>query len=266
MLKRLLVSIFALSVIIGANGTVYFPTGVSAAHVRASNNTQIAWDIHNVLAQKDGGAKAGAILGNIFTIGWTKMTGNKAWDEIKKLPKNIDLSGEVYVTIFLKHGEVTLAKFAQDAANAYKPRKGMEQIVREINTLGIPQHLASNIGPRCLSNLDTKFKSKKYNCHIFDIIKPGKIVDFSKYSNEPKTYLPADLTSCIKPDPAFFADYARTYGQGKNSYIIIIDDKIENIYTAVKAGWIGIHFDINKKDPVTQLRTDLQTLGILNLY
>lgn len=263
MFKRLLFSILALNIIGNANAVIYFPSGITASHIKAANDIQIAWDIHNVLAKKDGGAKAGAILGNIFTIGWTKMTGNKAWDEINKLPKNVDLSGEVYVTIFLKHGETKLAQFALLAANAYKPRKGMEQIVREIDSKGIPQRLASNIGPQCLANLDTKFKSKKFNCLIFDIIKPGKIVDFSKYSNESYTNLPSALTPFIKPDPAFFADYTRTYGQGKNSLIIFIDDKIENIQAAIKVGWIGIHFDVNKKDPVAQLRADLRRLGII---
>ncbi len=37
---------------------------------------------------------------------------------------------------------------------------------------------------------------------------------------------------------------------------------MENIQTAVASGWIGIHLNVNDKDPVTTLRSDLTSLGV----
>ena len=246
---------------------IYYPKNITASQVQRTpkKDIQVAWDIHNVIAKKDSGAKFGAIMGNIFTLGWSKMTGNKAWDEIKKLSKNNDISGEGYASIFLKHGNKDLAEFALDAANAYKPRKGMEQLIRDIHNAGIVQRYASNIGPRALANLDSKFK-RKHTSRLFDLIKPGKIVDYSSLG---KTVVPAKqpaphLSPIGKPHPQFYADFNKTYVINKNSPIIFIDDKIENVRAAVQAGWIGIHFDATKEDKksVAQLRTQLASLGI----
>ncbi len=112
-----------------------------------------------------------------------------------------------------------------------------------------------------MHNLDTKFKTK-YKCKIFDIIKEGKIIDYNQYSNQQnKQLLPTHLTSHCKPHPAFYQDYNASYN--KNAVIVFIDDKIENLHAATKAGWIGIHFDLKNKKPVAQLQKDLVMLGIL---
>ncbi len=81
--------------------------------------------------------------------------------------------------VFLKHGQKKIARMAENAANAYKPRPGMLQLVHDIDSAGIVQRLASNIGPQCLHQSRNKFRVEKYNCNIFDYIKPGKIVDYS---------------------------------------------------------------------------------------
>jgi hypothetical protein len=245
---------------------VYFPHGITATHVQKSHDVQVFWDIHHVLAKEDGGACLGAIMGNIFDIAWTKMTGDKVWKEINKLPKDQDISGEARYLIALKHGNHDLAECIRDAANAYVPRKGMEQLVRDIDAAGITQRLASNIGPRFLANLDAKFKKKKHQCKVFDSIKPGKIVDYSKYGNLP---LPANinrmhLSPVTKSDPLFYDLLKSTYAQNKNSVFILIDDNLDNIKKAQSKGIIGIHFDFSKKKCVEKLREELMALGIFN--
>lgn len=223
---------------------------------------QVAWDIHNVLGQKQSGTKLKAFLSCPFAILSTKITGHPAWKEVNKAAKLEDISGEAYYQIFLKHNQKDLAKMAQKSANRYAPQKGIEQIVHGINQQGITQRLASNIGPQFLQNLKTRFKNK-YKSSIFDIIKDGKVVDYSTYSTNPNGALPAHITAIPKPHYEFFTEYAKTYGN--DGLIIFIDDNIKNIQMAAQAGWIAIHFDITSKksNPVTQLKADLQTLGFI---
>ena len=245
-----------------ANATIYFPKGVTAKSAQSAH-VQIAWDIHNVLAIKDGKAKAGAIIGNIFPILWSKVTADAAWDEINSIPKSKDLSGEAYMYIFLKHGNKKLAKMADKAANAYKPRPGMQQLVTDINYAGITQRLASNIGPQFVTNLDVKFKLQ-HKCTLFDFIKPGKVVDYSIYGPEHlrKKSLGSEVSPIAKPELGFFQDFNKTYNPNNEYIIIFIDDKIENIQAAVAAGWIGIHLNVNQKDPAKAIRSELASLGI----
>ena len=187
------------------HATIHLPQSITLDEVRKAKK-QVAWDIHNVLAEKDGSAKAGAIVKNLPSIIWSKIIGSKAWKEIDKLPKDKDLSGEAYVRIFTKYGNKSLARMAEDAANAYKPRKGMEQIVRQINDAGIQQRLASNIGPNCLTKLDKKFK-KKYKCTLFDFMQQGLVVDYSSYGPYYKSNQPSSrehLSKDGKPYNQFF--------------------------------------------------------------
>lgn len=246
------------------NAKVYCPKGVNLSV--QNSMIEIAWDIHNVLAEKDGKAKAGAIVGDIFPIIFTKLSGNAAWKEIDALnKKEKDISGEAYVRIFTRHGELSLARMAEKAANAYKPRKGMDLLVKDINAAGVTQRLASNIGPVCFTNLDTKFKDKK--CYLFDIMQPGLLINyaaFGPYQGIAATNTFHNLCLHNKPSADFFATYNALFNPDNNKRIIFIDDKMENIQAAVAAGWIGIHFDIKQKDPVKTLRAELTLLGLFN--
>lgn len=245
------------------NAKIYLPQGKTIQHIqKESKPIEVAWDIHEVLGKKDGMAKFGTIMSNIFTIGWTKLTDNDAWNEISSIPKRKDLSGEAYSQIFLKHKQRKLAKMAQEAANAYKPREGMEQLIRDIKNAGITQRFASNIGPQCLEALNLKFKSKHHN-HMLEIIQPGKVVDYNWYGNAiPNTS--TEVSSIGKPHPRFFDSYNKTYNADNKTLIIFIDDKIENIRTATAQGWIGIHIDPTQKDKaiLNRLRSELQLLGV----
>lgn len=224
---------------------------------------QVFWDIHNVLAKKDTGAKISAIIGNIFGIMWGKLGNSKAWQEIDALPKKDDISGEARYLIALKHKEYDLAHFIMKAANAYKPRKGMAQIVNEIHAKGITQQIASNIGPQFFDSLKKKFKKKK--SAIFDRIQQGKVVDYSGYAKISTPAVPTDSTLCTvtKSHDLFFDQLLKTYKRHNNELCVMIDDNVDNIKRAQKRGMVGIYFDLSKKNPVKQLRADLKSLGIL---
>jgi hypothetical protein len=245
------------------NATIYLPQGITKESVQ-NMPKEIAWDIHNVLAEKDGGAKAGAILGDIFPIIFSKLSGNAAWKEVDQLgKKEKDISGEAYVRIFTRHGELSLARMAEKAANAYKPRKGMEKLVQDIDNAGITQRLASNIGPICFANLDAKFKSK--NCYLFDKMQPGLLINYESFGPYQGTAVANTyhhLCTTNKPHAPYFAAFNALFNPNNDKIIIFVDDKLDIVQAAVAAGMIGIHFDIKQKDLVNTLRNQLVSLGV----
>lgn len=245
-----------------AQATIYLPAHITRTSIKKVPNArlQIAWDIHDVLAVKE--------KGNFFTkvgIGFSYLFGNQGWDEIERISAQGDISGEGKATILKKNGHGKVAKMLSKVANSYKPRKGMEQVVQEIRKAGITQRLASNIGQNFLANLKVRFKTK-HHCALFDIIQPGKIINFANYAplSRKLTQNPPHLTSYSKPHPIFYKDFNTTYNPENTDTIIFIDDKIENIRAAVKAGWVGIHFDAHSKNAVNSLRADLAMLGIFS--
>ncbi len=265
MFKRLFLLLFLVPA--GIRGMIYLPKGITFGHVHdyaASKKIIFAWDVHGVLAKKDGAAKAKVIIKHLPAIGLSKLTGPDAWDEIDSIPKDQDISGQGIAAIFNKHGQTAMAKMAQEGANAYKPRAGMATIVHEMKLLGFTQRFASNIGDAFLKNLSTKFKNK-YKIGMLDMILPGKVIDYSQLGARPlKKPLPAHLTQFCKPGLPFFQDFIDTYNTAGDQIIIFIDDKLENIKAAVSKGFVGIHVNATLKDNlfVKQLRNAFQTLQI----
>ncbi len=132
MFKYLIVALFSFTL----QATIYFPAG-QQFNVRTvnKNSIQVAWDIHNVLAQKE--KRIGKLIKHAFTIGVPYLFGNEGWDEIERVSASEDISGEGQSTILAKHGHKDLAKQVEKAANEYTPRKGMDTIVYGIHSKGI---------------------------------------------------------------------------------------------------------------------------------
>lgn len=282
----LLITILTLT-LTNLSAVVYYPKDMDAQEVRTAQK-DIAWDIHNVLAQKES-SRLGktfaevkkyacafthaplSVLTNASSYFWATMWGTQnavtsAMTDMKNLPKSVDSSGEAYSTICRKHQLFGLAAFIEQVSNAYKPRPGMTELVKQLHEKGITQRLASNIGPRLLTLLDHKL-TQEYNCDMFKYIQMGKIVDYSKYGNPESTPLldASYMATTGKPELEFYTQFNETYPLPQGTYRIFIDDKMENINAALSAGWVGIHFDITNKnvDPVAELIKDLATVGII---
>lgn len=264
MLKKLL--FLCLPICASAQSMIYLPTGVTKADVAtdaADKQIIIAYDVHDVLAVKDTGAKVKSIIKHLPAIVTSKITDGTVWKEINKAKKQ-GASGQGYHHVFQKHGNSSLAKMAQETANAYKPRKGMATLVHEMKLMGHTQRFASNIGDDFLKNLNTKFKTK-YKIFMLDMIEQGKVVDFSQYGKNPLPKpLPKHVASTPKPSPLFFKEFIDAWNPAHTHTMIFIDDKLENIISAVAQGFVGIHVNPKLDDAtfVKQLRAAYQSLGL----
>lgn len=264
MLKKLL--FLCLPIGASAHSMIYMPSGITtsiAKNYALNKKIIIAYDIHDVLAVKDGGAKVKSIIKHLPSIVTSKVTDGAVWKEIDRVKKQ-GASGQAYAQVFQKHGHTSLAKMAKEAANAYRPRKGMATLVHEMKLMGHTQRFASNIGDTFLVNLNNRFKTK-YKICMLDMIEPGKVVDCSQFGKSPLPKpLPNHLASKPKPDPIFYQEFIDTWNP-KGEYLIIhIDDKLENIKTAKTKGIVGIHVNAKWDDPtfVKQVRTAFQSLGL----
>lgn len=253
MLKRLVLPLLLLSSIPAIQATPLLPAGVSLEQAQSAQK-EMLWDIHNVIAQKEGGAKL-AKAANFFKTApkWEiarALVNVSLLKDIFNLPKSADASGEAYVTIFQKRNFPGLAAAVEQVSNAYKPRSGMLELVQKLDELGVTQRFASNIGPRLLENLNAKFK-KEYNNNVLDYIKPGKIVSYDGQTGN-------HLASIGKPNPQFYTELNATY---PDNLKVFADDKLENAQGGVNANWVGVHFDLKAKDPMANLYKDLQAVG-----
>lgn len=207
MLKKLLLSVIFIAAIPFSNyAVIYYPKDMQTQALQ-TNTKEIAWDIHNVLAQKEQGILGKkfasiinylsaarqapcAMFSAVYNLIHAKITGKPnsvslAIRDMKNLPKSVDSSGEAYLVIFDKHNLHEIAKVTEHISSAYRPMPGMEQLVKTINeTPGITQRFASNIGPRLLATLKAKFQNM-YKSSLLDMIQNGKIVDYSKFGKEP---------------------------------------------------------------------------------
>lgn len=221
-------------------GTYY--TNIALSEV-SPELIQIGWDLHHVIFQPKNSARFLKGLRHIGPLSKLRFSRSKKFKELRKELGDIRKSGataEVYQQLLEKYGEKKLASILQEFALQLKPTKGIEALICELASLGYEQHVASNIGPTFLTKLQNKFR------HIFAHIKDGVTGTYKSGQQLVR-----------KPDATFYTQYTDQYNPDKNQIIIFIDDKLENVKAAQRAGWIGIHFTTTK-----ELRKDLRALGI----
>ena len=215
-----------------------------AAQKLTPANTEFAWDLHDVVVQHNIPAIICQSMPSWCAILNLACSSKKEHRilcaKLKKL-KDTAATGQAYTELLHEYDLDKLGGQFRKLACLQKPTKGIAELMAKIHAMGYIQRPCSNIGSLFYTDL-----SKKLNLDLFHHFAPGTTA----------TYEP-DGTSIIKPDPAFYEMHNNNFNADGTKTFIFIDDKLENVRAAHKAGWIGLQFK-----NVPQLRDDLQILGI----
>lgn len=236
---------------------IYWPINVSTADL-SHKKIEFAWDIHETLARKKKSECAAITLRY-----WPTLIKNARSLRmgIKKIAKKEEyIAAEAYAYYFEQHNHEKLARYIKEVANAYRPIKGINTLIKELSEKGYTHRLASNIGCSYLPIIVERFTDHYHNS-LFDYMNGGTIVD---YGIPNQTTEIKGLTGTIycatecKPKSALFQLHNQHYNPDNGTIIIFIDDKLKNVEAASHNGWIGIKFS-----SVKRLRADLSMLGLL---
>lgn len=140
-----------------------------------------------------------------------------------------------------KNGEHKLARVVKKICTRKRLKQKTVNLMKKIADKGYKIFTATNIGSVFFTKLKKKFS------HIFNdfFIRHGMTVDFSR-----------ELV-IRKPDPAYFHELKKKLDPKGVMHILFIDDRIENVEAARKAGLLAIHYKGHK-----QLQAELHAYGI----
>ena len=223
--------------------TLLFFTSLARA-----NSPIILWDIHDVLLEpKD----------RIITIlrypYLKQLFANFSWSLLKDFALLLgremlgSTSSEEYIDAANKHNNPHFAEIVVRYANAQQPIPGMPEIVKELATLGIEQHIGSNIGKTIFHRL-------------IDAKENPTLAPLFKNMNIAKSQVVSLVNGKVtrKPSSRYFEQYLKKNNIDlKTNSVIFIDDRWDNIRVAQEIGFDAILF----KNP-QQLRIELAKRNI----
>lgn len=144
-----------------------------------------------------------------------KLTGSHSYD-----------SERIYIDC-LKEGDFATARAIRSvAARSKRINKEILLLYQKLHTQGFTFNMATNIGSIFIKDIKQKFP------HVFNssFIQDGMTVDFGS----------SDIIK--KPDLRYFKQLQEIVNPQSDKHIIFIDDKLENVLAARKAGLIAIQF------------------------
>ena len=199
-------------------------------------NTEIFWDIHNVIIKKSPTAMLATMYNTPEKVAILRHGFNWGlWKDIITLLRS-GSTGGAFVNR-LEQEDPRLATFAKNMANSQVPIDGMQDLISKLASNKYKMSVASNIG----SNVFPDLKAKYSKIFSDSVIQDGKTVDFS--ADQPVE----------KPEPAFFDDLNKNYKTKERA--IFIDDSKRNVAAAQKAGMFGVLFK-----NAEQLEKELESL------
>lgn len=235
-----------------ASATIIMPTKRPQKAILTPNNTIFAFDIHNVLLQR-----------NYTNLAW-HLTSWKGLEFVSKLAahklgfeselskkfteiRKQDSSAESYINTF-KDTDPDLANLFKNLGNDYSPMPTISALLAQLHKQKYPLIIASDIGPTMLEY------ARETNPDLFAFFIQAQVVSY----NGASTFIdPVSISPYQKPNILFFELFQQRFNPAGEKTIIFIDDKRKNVDAAVQAGMIGIVFET-----VGQLKNDLNSLGI----
>ncbi len=151
-------------------------------------------------------------------------------------------NGAEYTQLLEQQKKSSAAQLIRNIAAEQNHIPGTVYIMQELKKAGYAIDLASNIGKRHLSDLQSKPEHDK----VFELFDNLFVVDY------------AIVPVIKKPDGRYFQLYNQTFNKEHKS-VIFVDNDINNVRAAVQAGMVGIHFK-----HAQQLLLALQSLGVLS--
>lgn len=241
-------------------GNVYLPVSMQKLEeftsVSTPENTEFAWDIHNVLVAKSvwGMLKTGprytwplvktisSLIKESILYPFTGKSGetHKLIGNIAQLLKE-RATGEAY-KIALNQYNIQLGNMVTDLVNEQYPICGMQQILEEVKQANYTQRVASNIGSHFYPLLIKKYPK------FFAYFKGGSTV---KYDHQ---------NTIKKPDLRYFELHKQKYQKEPIKYFIFIDEQEKNVLAAARSGMLAI---LAHTSFVEKLRNDLKIIGVL---
>lgn len=203
-------------------------------------NLIIATDLDDVVLQKNWGGILGTVIKNITSLGKARNA-YKKFKKTNSTAKDIRTGGEAFYIYLTANKNDPLAEKLLKACTHKYPITGTVSIMQSLASQGYEIYTATNMGPLFFAAMQKKYPA------IFNetCIRTGLTVDYAQ----------PDIIK--KPDPRYFEELKKRLNPNNDKHLLFIDDKLENVNAARKAGLLAIHF----KNP-KQLRSALHKYGI----
>lgn len=228
------------------------------AHKLITKELEFAFDIHKVIAKASVKKQISTVVNDpakyqLFSFLTNFSLLKHATSSLAQMicaslnPQIGELCIERFIEPLQQQNRTELVGLLIKMANALEINQDVATIIEQLATKKIPVRVASNINHLVFEHLKKQLNDDKKN--IFSL--------FTKNENnlEGKVVM---LNGVSKPDPRFFEEYNAEYNATRTKLFIFIDDKKENIDSALQQGsFVGIVFK-----NANQLKSDLYTLGI----
>lgn len=197
-------------------------------------NLIILTDLDDVVLRRRNTATLFTALKNIFHAQEVR----NAW---KALGSPAEKHWEALYIHLIKKSNYKLAKQVRKLCTRKRLHEPTVKLMIKLAEQGFCIYTATNIGTLFFQKIKQKFPA------VFNdqIIREGMTVD----------YFSADLIK--KPDPRYFQELSKRYNPNQDKHLLFIDDRLENVEAARKAGLLAIHYKDEK-----QLKKDLHNYGI----
>lgn len=204
-------------------------------------NTIFAFDFHDVITTSKGWPKWRTRTRILWDCPYRNTLFKYAPSllyTLLSIRKQLNVAEQAFKEVIDMYPELALCKQTfLDIANAQRPNKKTQAIMKQLSEKGFKLYLFSNIGEETFEDLRTRHPDLLFHLNGF-------------------CYVKASTGYISKPDPRMYQQFNNECNK-EGKQVIFVDDLLRNIRAGCDAGMISILF----KD-ADQFYRDLETLGI----